>query len=278
MSYDKEFNRLIGRRRLSEWKLESAVDSFEMLLAKHLTADVKMNQKSGYVPAASVLAQREFHRQYDELEKLGRTARGDYWQEWSGKNKVQCGFRDNRDKVLYKAGLDRLAELLYGAGYKLAARPSGSSIAMNDSLAKTVQARHGEWLRAMEKAGATIREEKLSEGADEGFAEEFAKHRQVTGRPMSLADWNATMKLALERNLEPEETDYTYNKFDLGKVTSTFSPFSNLTYTPAREFAPALYVSGPTETLAALAKVAEKKLGAFEAEMVSKNRLRIAWD
>jgi hypothetical protein len=39
-----------------------------------------------------------------------------------------------------------------------------------------------------------------------------------------------------------------------------------------------LYIDGPAETLSALAKSAEKRLGTFEALMTSKSRLRLAWD
>lgn len=281
MSYTNDFERLIGLKRRSSWlnEMSSTAEPWAYALAKHLSADVKMNLKDGYAPTSGVLAQREFSRQYDEVENLGKGVRGDYWQESSGMNRVQCGFRDNRDKSQYEAALDRLEDAIAGRGYKMTRRPSGTLITLNVNLAHQMKSRHGEWLKAMTKAGAVIKEEKLNEdGADEQFAENFAKHRAAEGRPMALSAWSATMKLALERNLEPETTDYTYNLFDLGKVTSALKPFSNLTFTPAREFAPVLFVTGPTETLGLLAKMAEKKLGAYEAKLTSKSRLRIAWE
>ena len=122
-------------------------------------------------------------------------------------------------------------------------------------------------------------EGKLAGGQpDETFASAFAGHRSAEGIPMSFEDWKATMQLALEQNLAPEESDFTYNKFDLHKVSAALAPFSNLSFTPGREFGPVVSIAGDPETLGVLAKVAEKRLGAFEAKMVSKNRLRIVWD
>lgn len=278
MSYTNTFKKLVGESRHEAWTNESGFNSpYEWALARHLDSDVKMNLKSGYVPTAGVLGQREYSRQFDELLNLGQAVRGDYWQEHAGMTKVQCGFKDNRDKPMYAAALDLLETAIEKRGYKISRRSSGSTIALNASLAKHMQKMHSEWLRAMKKAGATVVEAKAG-SADESFADVFSKHRLAEGNPSSLSDWNATMKLALERNIEPEETDYTYNKFDLAKVTAALTPFSNLIFTPARDFAPVLYVSGPTETLGALAKVAEKKLGAYEAELTSKSRLRISWE
>lgn len=121
-------------------------------------------------------------------------------------------------------------------------------------------------------------EGKLAGAADETFAAAFAGHRIAEGSPLSFDDWTATMRLALEQNLAPETSDYTYNKFDLTKISAVLAPFSNLSFTPGREFGPVLTISGDPDTLATLAKTAEKRLGAFEAKMVSKNRLRIVWD
>lgn len=122
---------------------------------------------------------------------------------------------------------------------------------------------------------------KLSESvgtADESFAESFANHREAHGQPMSLQDWNATMRRALEWNAPDDEISYSYNKFDLAKVTEALAPFDNLAFTPARHFAPVLFIDGPTDTLGMIAKLATKKLGAFEAKLVSNDRLRITWD
>lgn len=113
--------------------------------------------------------------------------------------------------------------------------------------------------------------------ADEMFANEFAQHRRAMGHPLTLRNWEATMRRALALNA-PLEEDEAYNKFDIAKVASALKPFSNLAFTPAREFAPVLFVTGPTETLESLAKIATKKLAAFEAGLVTKNQLRIAWD
>lgn len=156
-------------------------------------------------------------------------------------------------------------------------------VVLKSNLADKVEAMRSEWLKRMTDAGADVSESKLTEDgtADEGFVAQFAAHREAEGRPLSLTDWVATMKLALERNLgadETDNTDHTYNKFDLAKVTAALAPFSNLSFIPAREFGPVLFVNGPAETLGALAKVAEKKLGAYEAKMSSKSQLRIAWD
>ena len=300
MSYVNEFDRLIGRRRLSEWKLEAADNAkttFDALLSKHLAADVKMNNRDGYAPTAGVLAQREYSRQYDELEQLGKSVRSDYWQEWSGKNKVQVGFRDNRDKAQYQTAVERLRDVLQSSGYTLFPRgtkmlspkSSGANhVVLKSNLADQMKSMHKDWLKAMANAGAAevTTEGKLSGArADEAFAAAFAGRRTAEGVPMSFDDWNATMKLALERNLgeeewpaSPTDADYTYNKFNLAKVSAVLAPFSNLTFTPGREFGPVLSIGGDPATLATIAKVAEKKLGAFEAKMVSKTRLRIVWD
>jgi hypothetical protein len=142
---------------------------------------------------------------------------------------------------------------------------------------------HADWLKAMNNAGADVTvESKLSEDAevDEAFVAAFAGHRAAEGQPLSFEGWTATMAAALERNLGEEEegADLTYNKFDLVKVSAALAPFRTLSFTPAREFGPVLDIGGPSETLEVLAKVAEKRLGAYEAKMVSQNRLRIAWD
>jgi hypothetical protein len=124
-------------------------------------------------------------------------------------------------------------------------------------------------------------EGKLAEPVvDEGFVAAFAGHRQAEGRPMSFEDWNATMRAALERNLGEAEAEdaLAYNKFDLAKVSSALAPFKNLSFTPGREFGPVLCINGDPQTLATIAKVAEKQLGAFEAKMSSKSCLRVVWD
>lgn len=290
-----EFDRLIGRARLSEWKLEAADPvkaAFDALIAKHLAADVKMNTRDGYVPTAGVLAQREYHRQYDELAKLGHSVRGDYWQEWSGKNKVQVGFRDNRDKAQYQTAVAKLDDVLRAEGYTLFPRgtkmlsPKSSGtqhVILKSNLADQMSKMHKDWLKAMANAGAenTVHEGKLAPEVDEAFVVAFAGRREAEGRPLSFEGWNATMKAALERNLgevAEEDADLTYNKFDLGKVAAVLAPFKHLSFTPAREFGPVVTIGGEPETLAVLAKVAEKRLGTYEATMVSKNRLRLAWD
>jgi hypothetical protein len=286
MSFVNEFDRLIGRKRLVEWTLES-VDSlkatFDALLKTHLAQDVKMNAQVGYVPSKGVLAQRELHRQADEVMAIGKLVRGDFWQEWSGKDKVQVGFRDNRDRQQYTDDVEKLSDALAAKGYKLNAHASSRTqvVVLRMKDAEKIDAMRPEWLKAMNNAGADVTMEgKLSEAVapDETFAAAFAGHRTAEGIPMSLADWKATMQLALEQNLAPEESDFTYNKFDLNKVSDALAPFSNLSFTPGREFGPVVTIGGDPATLAVLAKVAEKRLGAFEAKMVSKNRLRVVWD
>jgi hypothetical protein len=293
MSDLHEFNRLVGRNRLSEWKLEGADPAqaaFDALLAKHLAADVKMNKRDGYVPSKGVLAQREYSRQFDELEKLGKSVRADYWQERSGKNKVQVGFRDNRDKAEYQTAVAKLDDVFRAEGYTLFPRgmkmlsPKSTGtqhVVLKSNLADKVDAMRPEWLKQMSDAGADVSESKLAGEHDEAFVAAFAGHREAEGRPLSFDDWNATMRAALERNLgevEDEGEGLAYNKFDLAKVSAALTPFKSLSFTPAREFGPVLFISGAPETLEVLAKMAEKRLGTYEAVMVTKNRLRLAWD
>jgi hypothetical protein len=290
MSYANDFSRLAGLTRLDEWKLEGADPiraAFDALLARHLAADVKMNKKDGYVPLKGVLTQREFHRQADAVAEIGKSVRGDFWWEWSGKNKLQVGFRDNRQKDQYADAIEKLDSALTAKGYTLKPGSSANTVFLNVRVANEVDDLRDDWLKAMARSGAKteakLAEAKLTEDgtADEGFAAQFAAHREAEGHPLSFKDWIATMKLALERNLGPDETDSTdhvYNQFDLAKVSAALTPFSNLSFIPAREFGPVLFVNGPVETLGALAKMAEKKLGAVEAKMTSKSQLRIAWD
>lgn len=282
MSYANDFNKLVGLKRLSEWKLEGADPiraAFDALLSKHLAADVKMNKKDGYVPSKGVLAQREFSRQADEVAEIGKSVRGDFWSEWAGKSKVQVGFRDNRDKEQYRVAVEKLDDALNAKAYTLMNHGGGvQSVILRVRVADKVDELRPEWLKAMKKAGADVKEGKLPE-VDEAFVAAFAGKREAEGRPLSFESWNATMKAALERNLgEGEGEALTYNKFDLTKVSAVLAPFSNLSFIPAREFGPVLYIDGPAETLGALAKSAEKRLGTFEALMTSKSRLRLAWD
>lgn len=113
---------------------------------------------------------------------------------------------------------------------------------------------------------------------DEAFVAAFAHHRFAEGRRLSLQSWAATMREALAVNDPFAVATHTYNRFNVDEVANAFKAFSNLTFTPAREFAPVMLVHGPPDTLSTLAKLASKKLGAFEALFVTPNELRIAWD
>lgn len=89
-------------------------------LLRHIPADRKMDKTSrgGYQPTASVLANRERHRQYDEIKNLGTSVRTDYWQEWDSKRGVDTGFRNNQNVDAYNQAVAKLADLAKKSGFK----------------------------------------------------------------------------------------------------------------------------------------------------------------
>lgn len=129
---------------------QAAVEiAFVAHLAAHLAKDQAMNRESGYLPTAGVLAQRELHRQADEVRKISESVRADFWLEWAETPRcarVQVGFSDNRDPATYRADIERLRPLLEAAGFKLMARGGFQFVSLNRPLAGEVQARHADWL------------------------------------------------------------------------------------------------------------------------------------
>jgi hypothetical protein len=114
----------------------------------------------------------------------------------------------------------------------------------------------------------------LREGADPEFVLQFQRVR-ARGRPLSVPDWVETMRMALLSN-DPE-SDLTYNKFDLARVAEALQSLPDISVAPAREFSPAIYVSGSQESLNALLKQA-KRLGADEVAFQEDGSLRLWWN
>lgn len=114
----------------------------------------------------------------------------------------------------------------------------------------------------------------LFEGVDAAFVSQFKKMR-ARGQSMSVADWSETMRQALLAN-DPE-SDLTYNKFDLARVTKALRKIPDISVAPAREYSPALYAAGPQESLNKLYKMA-KRLGADEVDFQDDGTLRLWWD
>lgn len=129
--------------------------AFSAHIAAHLAKDQDMHREIGYAPTATVIVQRELHRQADEVRQIGESIRADFWQEWtSGRGRVahlHVGFRDNRNKDAYCADIVRLEAALRPHGYKLTILGNFAAcmVMLNRDLASQVQARHADWLARM---------------------------------------------------------------------------------------------------------------------------------
>lgn len=128
--------------------------AFTAHIAAHLAKDQAMNRESGYLPTAGVLAQRELHRQADEVRKIGESIRADFWQEWAETPRcarLQVGYRDNHNQDAYCADIVRLEAALQSHGYTLTliGNFSACMVTLDRDLAGKVQARHADWLKAM---------------------------------------------------------------------------------------------------------------------------------
>lgn len=133
----------------------------------HLAKDVERNRErsSGYVPEASVLENREFYRQRNEIERLGKSVRDDFWCDPGGSAKVGCGFRQNEDRGAYDDAMSKLGQLIAPLGAKLRYNPAKRTIGqvtLNKALGAQMLARHGRWVDEMRSAGARILGDELS--------------------------------------------------------------------------------------------------------------------
>ena len=124
---------------------------------RDLDSDLVRNRETGeYVPSAKVLGTREEGRQEDEIKRIGKEVRGDYWQEWAYERPsgtLQVGFHDNRAGAGYDIAMKRLGEALAAAGYTL---QNGGFVRVDTSLVKSMIARHGDWVELMRQRGAKI--------------------------------------------------------------------------------------------------------------------------
>lgn len=117
--------------------------------------------------------------------------------------------------------------------------------------------------------------------SDSNLFSEEGRDLNFIGLPMDLLDWHATMKWALTYDYD---TPPGYNNFLPGKVFKALyeeigEGLLKLTVWPAREGSPAVYITGPEETMegvkAALGKAYADEVG--EANIDESSEFEKEW-
>lgn len=92
-------------------------DMMKWMQSVHGSGDLKMGKS--YIPAASVLGNRERGRQKEEIDAIGERLFGrQYASEWTGNKELWVTYRDNRDDEEWKQKMKKLESAVKRAGYR----------------------------------------------------------------------------------------------------------------------------------------------------------------
>ena len=97
-------------------------DPFLRFVGRNLEGDLAMDRSGGYTPSRGPVLNRIAHEHEERISGIGRELFGDqFWWERDGSEAAAwfVGYRDNRDRPLWREQMGRLGLALEGAGYTL---------------------------------------------------------------------------------------------------------------------------------------------------------------